>query len=136
IRLRELWRYEKDFTSVIPSPLLYEGALYVLRNGGILTALDPERGMVLKTGRVEGALGGYSASPVAAEDKIFLASEDGKVADVHGGKDGKVLVVNDMGENCYATPALSEGEIYLRTDEALYRFDRGPSVLRKTKHVD
>jgi outer membrane protein assembly factor BamB len=139
IRLRELWRYEKDFTSVIPSPLLYEGVLYVLRNGGILTALDPETGMVLKTGRVEGAVGGYSASPVAAEGKIFLASEDGKVAVVHAGKDWKVLAVNDIGENCYATPALSEGEIYLRTDEALYRFgthDRDPSVLRQTKRAD
>jgi outer membrane protein assembly factor BamB len=139
IRLRQLWRYEKNFTSVVPSPLLYEGVLYVLRNGGILTALDRATGMVLKTGRVEGAVGGYSASPVAAEGKIFLASEDGKVAVVHAGKDWKALAVNDIGENCYATPALSEGEIYLRTDESLYRFsthDQGPSILRQTKRVD
>lgn len=139
IRLHELWRYKKDFTGVIPSPLLYKGMLYVLRNGGILTALDPETGMVLKTGRVEGAVGGYSASPVAAEGKIFLANEDGKMAVVRAGKDWNVLAVNDIGENCYATPALSEGEIYLRTDEALYRFgthDRGLSVPRQTKAVN
>ena len=139
IRLRVLWRYEKDFTGVIPSPLLYKGVLYVLRNGGILTAFDRETGMVLKTGRLEGAVGGYSASPVAAEGKLFLASEDGKVAVVRAGKDWNVLAVNDIGENCYATLALSEGEIYLRTDEALYRFDtveRGLSVPRQTKRVN
>jgi outer membrane protein assembly factor BamB len=139
IRLRVLWRYEKDFTGVIPSPLLYKGVLYVLRNGGILTAFDRETGMVLKTGRLEGAVGGYSASPVAAEGKLFLASEDGKVAVVRAGKDWNVLAVNDIGENCYATLALSEGEIYLRTDEALYRFDtvdRGLSVPRHTKRVN
>jgi outer membrane protein assembly factor BamB len=139
IHLRVLWRYEKDFTGVIPSPLLYKGVLYVLRNGGILTALEGETGRVLKTGRLEGAVGGYSASPVAAEGRLFLASEDGKVAVVRAGKDWNVLGVNDIGENCYATPALSEGEIYLRTDEALYRFDtvdRGLSVPRQTKRVN
>jgi outer membrane protein assembly factor BamB len=139
IRLRELWRYEKDFSGVIPSPLLYRGVLYILKNGGILTALDRETGRVLKTGRVQGALGGYSASPVAAEGKIFLASEDGKVAVVRAGKDWDVLAVNDIGENCYATPALSGGEIYLRTDEALYRFgtgDRGLAVPGQPKRVN
>jgi len=113
--------------------------LYVLKNGGILTSLDRETGTVLKTGRVEGAVGGYSASPVAAEGKLFLTSEDGKVAVVGAGKDWKILAVNDIGENCFATPALSEGEIYLRTDEALYRFDtahRGLSVPQQTKRVN
>jgi outer membrane protein assembly factor BamB len=139
IRLRVLWRYEKDFSGVIPSPLLYKEVLYVLKNGGILTSLDRETGTVLKTGRVEGAVGGYSASPVAAEGKLFLTSEDGKVAVVGAGKDWKILAVNDIGENCFATPALSEGEIYLRTDEALYRFDtahRGLSVPQQTKRVN
>ena len=139
IHLRILWRYEKDFTGVIPSPLLYKSVLYVVRNGGILTALDRETGKVIKTGRLEEAVGGYSASPVAAEGQIFLASEDGKVAVVRAGRDWNVLAVNDIGENCYATPALSEGQIYLRTDEALYRFgthDRGLSVPRQTKAVN
>jgi outer membrane protein assembly factor BamB len=139
IGLRKLWHYEKNFTGDIPSPLLYKGVLYVLKNGGILTALDQETGMALKTGRVEGAVGGYSASSVAAEGKLFLASEDGKVAVVRAGKDWNVLAVNDIGENCYATPALSEGEIYLRTDEALYRFgnaDQGLSVPQQTKRLN
>jgi len=130
IRPRELWRYDKSFTGVIPSPLLYGGVLYVVRNGGILTSFDAQTGQVLKTGRVEGALGGYSASPVAADGKLFLANEDGKVAVLRAGADWDVLAVNDLGESCYATPALSDGHIYLRSSQALYRFG---SALRGTR---
>jgi outer membrane protein assembly factor BamB len=119
---RELWRYDKGFSGVIPSPLLYEGVLYVVKNGGILTAFDPATGSVLKAGRVQGALGGYSASPVAADGKIFLISEDGKIAVLRPGRDWEVLAVNDLGEGAFATPALSAGRIYVRTDEALYCF--------------
>ena len=121
-RPRELWRYEKSFVGVIPSPLLYDGVLYVMKNGGILTAFDPETGKVVKTGRVQGALGGYSASPVAADGKIFLSSEEGKVAVLRAGWHWDVLTVNDLGEGCHATPALSDGNIYLRSGEALYCF--------------
>jgi outer membrane protein assembly factor BamB len=119
---RELWRYDKNFTGVIPSPLLYDGVLYVVRNGGILTAFDPQTGNVLKAARVDGAIGGYSASPVAADGKLFLANEDGKLAVLRAGTDWEVLAVEDLGESCYATPALSKGHIYLRTNDALYCF--------------
>jgi outer membrane protein assembly factor BamB len=122
VRPAELWRYDKNFTGVIPSPLLYEGVLYVVRNGGILTAFDAQTGSVLKAARIEGAIGGYSASPVAAEGKLFLANEDGKVAIVRAGADWKLLAVEDLGEGCYATPALSMGHVFLRTSEALYCF--------------
>jgi outer membrane protein assembly factor BamB len=121
-RPRQLWRYDKNFTGVVPSPLVYQRALYVLRNGGILTSFDPETGQVLKAARITGAIGGYSASPVAAEGRLYVASEDGKVAVLRAGGEWDVLAVNDLGEACYATPALSGGDIYLRTAEALYRF--------------
>ena len=119
---RELWRYEKSFTAVIPTPLVYQGVLYFVKNGGILTALDVKTGAVLKTGRVTGALGGYSSSPVAADGKIYLASEDGNVAVLRAGAEWDILSTTNIGESCYATPALSDGAIYLRSDEALYRF--------------
>jgi outer membrane protein assembly factor BamB len=122
VRPRELWRYDKGFAGVIPSPLLYDGVLYVIKNGGILTAFHPVTGEVLKAGRVRGALGGYSASPVAAEGKIFLLSEEGKLAVLRAGRDWDVLAVNDLAEGSFATPALSAGRIYVRTDEALYCF--------------
>lgn len=128
VRPRELWRYDKNFTGVIPSPLLYADVVYVVRNGGILTAFDAETGAVTKMGRIEGALGGYSASAVAADGKIFLANEDGKVAVLRAGAEWEVLQVNDLGESCYATPALSDGHIYLRTSDALYRFGSANKV--------
>src|SRR6476646_552117 len=52
-----LWRFEKGFEMVIPSPLLHQGILYSVKNGGILTAFDAKTGEVTKTGRIPGALG-------------------------------------------------------------------------------
>jgi outer membrane protein assembly factor BamB len=122
VRPRELWKYDKNFVAVIPSPLLYQGLLYFIKNGGILTALNPATGDVVKAGRVTGALGGYSASPVAADGKLFVVNEEGKIAVLKAGRDWNVLAVNDLGEGSFATPALSQGRIYMRTDEALYCF--------------
>ncbi|MBI2685483.1 MAG: PQQ-binding-like beta-propeller repeat protein [Acidobacteria bacterium] len=125
IQPRELWRYEKSFTAVIPSPLVYQGVVYFVKNGGILTSLDAKTGAVLKTGRVAGALGGYSTSPVAADGKIYLVSEEGNIAILRAGGQWDVLSVTPLGEGSYATPALAEGDLYLRTDGALYRFRGG-----------
>jgi len=119
---REVWRYEKSFVAVVPSPLYYAGVLYVLKNGGVFTSFDPKTGGVGKAGRIEGALSGYTASPVAAEGRIYVASEEGKVAVLKAGAEWDVIRINDLGEDIYATPALEDGSIYLRTNEALYRF--------------
>ena len=119
---RELWRYEKSFVAVVPSPIFYDGVLYVLKNGGLLTSFDAKTGNVGKAGRVTGALGGYSSSPVAAEGKIFIASEEGKVTVLKAGAQWDVMQINDLEEGCYSTPALANGSIYLRTNDALYRF--------------
>jgi outer membrane protein assembly factor BamB len=119
---QELWRYEKSFVAVVPSPLYYEGVLYVLKNGGLLTSFDSKTGSVSKAGRLAGALGAYSSSPVAAEGKIFIASEEGKVIVLKAGAEWSVMQINDLEEGCYATPALANGSIYLRTNDALYRF--------------
>ena len=121
-RSRELWRYEKSFIGVVPSPLFYQGVLYLVKNSGLLTSFDAETGQVAKAGRVAGALGAYSASPVAADGKVYLASEEGKVTVLKASRDWEVIAINDLGEGCYATPALAGGHIYLRTNEALYRF--------------
>ena len=121
-RPSDQWHYDKGFEGVIPSPLLYDGVLYVIKNGGILTAFNPANGEVFKTGRVNGALGGYSASPIAAEGRIFVLNEEGKLAVLRAGRDWELLTVNDLGEGAYATPALSAGRIYVRTDAALYCF--------------
>ena len=107
---------------MIPSTLAYQDVLYVVRNGGILTTHEAATGNVLKSARIAGALGGYSSSPVAADGKVWLGSEEGKVAVLRAGGDWEVLAVNDLAEGIYATPALSDGVIYLRTEEAMYAF--------------
>jgi outer membrane protein assembly factor BamB len=119
---RELWRYEKSFVGVVPSPLLYNGVLYIIRNGGILAVFDPANGKPGKTGRMPGAPGGYSASPVAADGKVYLASEEGKVVVLRAAADWEVLAVNDVGDGCFATPALAGGQVFVRTGDSLYCF--------------
>src|SRR5262245_12190416 len=116
-----LWRYERSVPQV-SSPLLYQGGFYTIKDGGILTSLAPETGEVLKQGRLQNAVDSYYASPVAADNKIFLVSETGKVSVVKPGRDWELLMVNDLDEPCYATPAIADSRIYLRTQTTLYCF--------------
>jgi outer membrane protein assembly factor BamB len=117
------WRYDKSLPN-LPSPLLYNNILYVLKEGGILTALNPEDGKVFKQGRVEGAVDSYAASPVAADGKIYLASGKGKIAVLEPGTEWKVLQVHDLKEDLWATPAIADSRIYIRTQAALYCFGK------------
>ncbi len=119
---RELWRYERNFFGVVPSPIVVDGILYLVKSGGILTAFNAETGEVIKAGRLTGAVDPYWASPVSAEGHIYFASEEGNIAVVEAGEDWKVLTGNSLDEPMYATPALSQGHIYVRTEAALYRF--------------
>jgi outer membrane protein assembly factor BamB len=115
------WSYTKGIARVA-TPLVYEGIVYYINNGGILTALDGRNGAPLKVGRLEGALDNYFSSIVAAAGRLYLASEAGKVAVVKAGTDWSVLAVNDLDEPCYASPALSDGKIFLRTARTLFCF--------------
>lgn len=124
LRTKELWRVDKGFTGVIPSPLYVGGVVYVVKNGGILTSYDAASGGVLKAGRLMGAISGYSSSPVSAEGRIYIGSEDGKISVLRAAGEWEILSVNDLGEPVYATPALSGGAIYVRSESALYRFGR------------
>jgi outer membrane protein assembly factor BamB len=125
------WRVTR-LLSDVPSVLLYKGVLYLVKKGGIATTLSPKTGEILKQGRLKGALDSYYASPVAADGKVFFVSEAGKVAVVKaGGNDWEVLAVNDLGEECYATPAIAGGRIYVRTRSSLYSFGLVDKVERK-----
>jgi outer membrane protein assembly factor BamB len=116
------WRYSKGVARVA-TPVIVDRVLYYVNMGGILTALDAESGTMLKTGRLEGALDNYYASPVGADGLIYFASESGKIVVVKaGGADWQVLAVNDLDEACFATPALSQGRIFVRTSQSLACF--------------
>ncbi len=84
------WSYTKGIARVA-TPIVYEGIVYDINNGGVLTALDGRNGALLKAGRLEGALDNYFSSIVAAAGRLYLASEAGKVAVVKAGADWSVL---------------------------------------------
>ena len=115
------WKYQRTVPQ-LPSPLLYGGVLYMVNDNGIVTALDPETGALIRQGRLAGAPGAHYASPVAADGHIFFTSEAGAVVVVPPGGGLTPKVVNDLGEDTYATPAFADGRLYVRTTEALYAF--------------
>ena len=118
-----VWQYHRAVPQ-LPSPLLYEGVLYMVNDGGIVTSLDPATGRAIAQGRLRGAVEAYFASPVAADGKIYFVSELGKVAVLEPGGSLEVVAVNDLDDLCYATPAIADGRIYVRTRGALYAFGR------------
>ena len=115
------WRLQKNIP-YIPTPLLYQGVYYMVKTGGIITSIDPATGRILKQGRSPGALGEYYASPVAADGKVFLANTEGKITVLKAGAEWEVLAVNEIADEVSATPALSDGRVYVRTRGALYCF--------------
>lgn len=115
------WRYEKPVPQV-PSTLLYKGVLYMINDSGILLTFDPATGQVIKQGRLHGAIDKYFSSPVAADDKVFLIGQGGQVSVLKAGGDWQVLAVNELDDECFATPAIADGRIYIRTRGALYCF--------------
>jgi len=118
-----LWRFKKNLP-FIPAPLVYQNVLYMVKDGGIITSLDAASGKLLKEGRSRDAIGEYYASPVAADSKLFLTSVDGKMTVLKAGAQWEVLSVNDLAEETHATPALSNGRIYVRTRGQLYCFGK------------
>ena len=103
----------------MPTPLIYQGLLYVLANNGVFDAYDLRTGEEVYRQRLEPVGSGFSASPVAADGKIYLSSEDGEMFVVAAGREFKQLATNSMGELLMATPALSDGVMYVRTAESL-----------------
>ncbi|MCH2375401.1 MAG: PQQ-like beta-propeller repeat protein, partial [Planctomycetes bacterium] len=116
------WSHRRGLPSV-PSPLVYEEVVYIVKNGGIVTSLGAADGGVLKQGRAT-SLGNYYASPVAGDGKVYLASEPGVITVLKAGGDWDILSYHDFGERIMATPTIVDGEVYVRTDDALYRFEK------------
>jgi outer membrane protein assembly factor BamB len=103
----------------IPTPLLYDGYLFTLNINGVLSAYDPQTGRRAFRGRV-GTGGAFSASPVGADGRLYIASEDGEVYVISATPDMKQIAKNDMKEVIMATPAISDGLIIIRTMGHLY----------------
>jgi outer membrane protein assembly factor BamB len=118
-----LWRFRKSIPN-IPSPLLYRDVLFLIKEGGIFTSLDPKTGALFKQARLTGALGQYWSSPVAGDGKIYVSNQEGKVTVLSASAQWQILAINDLDDEIFATPAIDRGHIYLRTRGTLYCFSR------------
>jgi outer membrane protein assembly factor BamB len=106
--------------SYMPTPLAYRGLLYVLANNGVFDAYDLKSGKEIYRQRLPLVGSGFSASPVAADGKIYLSNEDGDMLVVRAGSTFELVATNSIGELLMATPALSEGVMYVRGASSLF----------------
>ena len=110
--------------SYMPTPLAYRGIVYMLANNGVLDAYEPSTGKEIYRQRLPLVGSGYSASPVAADGKIYLSNEDGEMLIVEAGATFTHIGTNSIGEMLMATPALSDGVMYVRGVSTLFAIGR------------
>jgi outer membrane protein assembly factor BamB len=110
----------------MPTPLVYDGILYSLNNDGIFDAYELQTGREIYRHRLSPAGSGFSASPVASDGRLYLANEDGDMFVVAAGRQFRLISTNKMGELLMATPALSDGVMYVRSSSSLFAIGRAP----------
>ena len=105
----------------MPSPIVYGDYLYCCSNSGILTCYVARTGEQVYKERIKASGGSlsFTASPLAADEHLFLTAEDGRVIVVKAGGEFEVVAVNRCGESILATPAISDGVMYFRTQDSL-----------------
>ena len=101
----------------VSSLLVYQGVIYMANERGIGTGVDAETGETLWRHRFGGV---FSASPIVAAGRVYLTEESGKTFVLEAGKELKIVAENDIGERTLASPALSDGYLFLRTDDHLF----------------
>ena len=113
------WKFGRGVPNK-PSLLLLGDAIYMINDGGIVTSVDAKTGQEIWRSRL---LGSYSASPVAADGRIYFFSEDGKATVIEAGREFKVLSENTLESGFMASPAIDGRALYLRTKTHLYRIE-------------
>jgi outer membrane protein assembly factor BamB len=114
-----LWKYQKG-TAYVPSPILYGEYVYLMTDSGILTCIDVKTGEVKYEGGRVPIPAKFMASPVAFDGKILLTSEDGDTFVLKAGPTFEVLHTNSLAEPIFASPAISQGKIFIRGEQNLY----------------
>jgi outer membrane protein assembly factor BamB len=114
------WRLKRGAPST-PSPVLVDDDLYFVSDNGIASCVNAKTGEVYWTQRLGD---NYSASPVYANGRILFLNENGLATWVKPSREFEVLGTNQVPGRTFATPAFSNGAMYLRTDEALYKIAR------------
>lgn len=117
-----VWRTEKG-CSYVPSPIVSRDGRYlmIVSDKGIASCFEAQTGRRYWMERIGPH---YSASPVAADGLVYFLSDDGVTTVVRPGATLDVVATNELGENCYASPAISQGHIYLRGEKHLYAIGR------------
>lgn len=106
----------------MPTPIVYRDYFYTCANNGVVTCYNAKTGERIYQQRLGGKGSSYAftASPVAADGKIYFTSEDGEIFVVKAGPEFEILSVNPVGEVCMATPAISDGMLILRAQQHVY----------------
>jgi len=115
-----LWQ-EKRFIPEVPSPLYHDGRVYMIKDGGTVSCMDAKTGKLLYRKRL-GAAGLYCSSPICADGRIYVASTKGVITVFAAGDTLEVLAKNDLKEQIFATPAVVDNNLYVRTDKHVYAF--------------
>ena len=113
------WYNERDGI-YMQTPIVYGDYLYACKNNGILSCYETKTGERVYRERLGRGDTGFSASPVAADGRLYFASEDGNVYVVKAGPTFEILATNRMDEICMATPAISDGMLIVRTKSHVY----------------
>ncbi len=100
----------------ISSLLYYDGLIYMANGNGVVTCVDASNGERVWQDRLGGI---FSASPVAGAGRIYLVSETGEMLVLVAGRELKLLARNDVGERTSASPAISGGRLFIRTERHL-----------------
>lgn len=122
-----LWRQTRGLP-YCPTPLYYDGRVYLVKNGGLATCIEARTGKVLYQEERLGALGDYYSSPVAADGKICVISQTGTAVVFKAGEVLQVLSRNPLAEPVIATPAIVDNKIFIRGNAHLFAFGERNSV--------
>ncbi len=115
------WRSTRSLPYVA-SPIYYSNQVYTVKNGGLASAYDSTTGNVLFQDERLNAAGDYLASPIAADGKIYLISDRGRITIMAAGAQFKILTQIDLQEIIHATPALVDNTLYVRSATHLTAF--------------
>lgn len=122
------WTYQRGLPTV-PSSVVYDGTMTMVKDSGIVTVLDASNGELIKQLRAEGR-GNYYASLVAGDGKVYLTSEGGVITVLRSGSEPEVLASFDFQERIMATPVIAGEQFFVRTEVALYCYVATKEAIR------
>lgn len=114
---RLLWRVPTG-APYVSSLIYYDSLIYMATERGIMSCIEASTGKIVWRERLGGV---FSASPVAADEKIYFTKENGQTLVIDAGRELKIVAQNETGERIVASPAISGGHLFLRTDDNLIR---------------